>query len=64
MQTLFRNPLADPYVLGVSSGASLGVAILLMFPSLINNFIIPTNGWSQIIAASIGSGIILLIIIA
>ena len=63
MQTLFRNPLADPYVLGVSSGASLGVAILLMFPSLINNFIIPTNGWSQIIAASIVSGIILLIII-
>lgn len=26
MQTLFRNPLADPYVLGISSGASLGVA--------------------------------------
>ncbi len=30
MQTLFRNPLAGPYVLGVSSGASLGVAIFLM----------------------------------
>ncbi|MFC5993317.1 FecCD family ABC transporter permease [Pseudonocardia hispaniensis] len=29
MQTLFRNPLADPYVLGVSSGASLGVAIFV-----------------------------------
>ncbi len=26
MQTLFRNPLAGPYVLGISSGASLGVA--------------------------------------
>ncbi|MCH5346395.1 MAG: iron ABC transporter permease [Muribaculaceae bacterium] len=38
MQTLFRNPLAGPYVLGISSGASLGVAILLlgasMFPAL------------------------------
>lgn len=30
MQTLFRNPLAGPYVLGLSSGASLGVALLLM----------------------------------
>ena len=30
MQTLFRNPLAGPYVLGVSSGASLGVALLLL----------------------------------
>lgn len=29
MQTLFRNPLADPYVLGVSSGASLGVALVV-----------------------------------
>ena len=30
MQTLFRNPLAGPYTLGVSSGASLGVAFLTM----------------------------------
>lgn len=30
MQTLFRNPLADPYVLGVSSGASLGVALVIL----------------------------------
>lgn len=30
MQTLFRNPLADPYVLGVSSGASLGVALFIL----------------------------------
>jgi iron complex transport system permease protein len=34
MQTLFRNPLAGPYVLGISSGASLGVAILMMASSL------------------------------
>jgi len=30
MQTLFRNPLADPYVLGISSGAGLGVALFVM----------------------------------
>ncbi|MDR2027251.1 MAG: iron ABC transporter permease [Prevotellaceae bacterium] len=30
MQTVFRNPLADPYVLGVSSGAGLGVALFIM----------------------------------
>ncbi|MEM1180049.1 MAG: iron ABC transporter permease [Acidobacteriota bacterium] len=30
MQTLFRNPLAGPYVLGISSGASLGVAIAIL----------------------------------
>ncbi|HMQ01037.1 MAG TPA: iron ABC transporter permease [Cyclobacteriaceae bacterium] len=30
MQTLFRNPLAGPYVLGISAGASLGVAILIL----------------------------------
>ncbi|GAA4137499.1 iron ABC transporter permease [Actinomadura keratinilytica] len=29
MQTLFRNPLAEPYILGVSSGASLGVALVV-----------------------------------
>lgn len=30
MQTLFRNPLADPFILGISSGASLGVAIVVL----------------------------------
>ncbi len=35
MQTIFRNPLAGPYVLGVSSGASLGVAIFLMFAPVV-----------------------------
>lgn len=35
MQTVFRNPLADPYLLGISSGASLGVALLMLgFPLL------------------------------
>src|SRR5262249_22264517 len=30
MQTLFRNPLADPFALGIASGASLGVALVLL----------------------------------
>lgn len=33
MQTLFRNPLADPFVLGISSGAGLGVALIVMAAS-------------------------------
>lgn len=35
MQTLFRNPLAGPYVLGISSGASLGVALFLLATPLL-----------------------------
>ena len=30
MQTLFRNPLAEPYILGISSGASLGAALVIL----------------------------------
>ncbi|NNE75526.1 MAG: iron chelate uptake ABC transporter family permease subunit, partial [Pricia sp.] len=36
MQTLFRNPLAGPFVLGICSGASLGAAILIMGSSLLS----------------------------
>ncbi|MDR0510052.1 MAG: iron ABC transporter permease [Rikenellaceae bacterium] len=35
MQTLFRNPLAGPYVLGVSSGASLGVSLFVLGAPLV-----------------------------
>jgi iron complex transport system permease protein len=35
MQTLFRNPLADPYILGVSAASGLGVAVFVMGSSLI-----------------------------
>ncbi len=35
MQTLFRNPMAGPYVLGLSSGAGLGVALVLLGSSLL-----------------------------
>ncbi len=38
MQTLFRNPLAGPYTLGVSSGVSLGVALLTMLGGILSTF--------------------------
>ena len=39
MQTLFRNPLAGPYVLGLSSGSSLGVAFVIMGASILPGFL-------------------------
>ena len=61
MQTLFRNPLAGPYVLGISSGASLGVALFILGMPLIgfsaSDFPLGIAG-----AAWIGSALILVII--
>ena len=61
MQTLFRNPLAGPFVLGISSGASLGVAVLIMGSALFSGFftfdIVTNVGLS--IAASLGSFLVL-----
>ncbi len=62
MQTLFRNPLADPYILGVSSGASLGVAITMMSASLLPAFWI-NSGWGVITSAIIGAALVLLLVI-
>jgi iron complex transport system permease protein len=66
MQTIFRNPLAGPYVLGISSGASLGVAMLVMgFSSYLTNQSVHYFGnWAQIIAAWIGAGLVLFLILA
>ena len=41
MQTLFRNPLAGPYVLGISSGASLGVALFMLGAPLLGAGVSP-----------------------
>lgn len=61
MQTLFRNPLAGPYVLGLSSGASLGVALVLMGGSLMGGIFpnIFSSQWVLITAASLGSILVL-----
>jgi iron complex transport system permease protein len=65
MQTLFRNPLAGPYVLGISSGASLGVALFIMsagsviFETGISVFLT----WGQVISAVFGALLIFLLIL-
>lgn len=66
MQTLFRNPLAGPFVLGISSGASLGAAILIMGSSLFSGFLALNivNDIALAVAASIGSFLVLLAVLA
>jgi iron complex transport system permease protein len=65
MQTLFRNPLAGPYVLGINSGASFGVSILILgstiLPSGIARFLQHDIGIS--IAAMLGALSILFLMI-
>ncbi len=64
MQTLFRNPLAGPSVLGISSGASLGVAVVTLAWPLWFWIGIPTDA-ALIIAALAGAmGVLLLILLA
>lgn len=63
MQTLFANPLADPYILGVSSGAGLGVALSVLgtggaaagFTAAFGSF----GRWGTVVAAMIGSLLVL-----
>lgn len=65
MQNLFRNPLADTSILGISSGAGLGVAFYMMafavFPNLLPAGGI-NNSWGIIVSAFLGSLFVLLII--
>jgi iron complex transport system permease protein len=65
MQTLFRNPLAGPYVLGISSGASLGAALLIMGSSLFSGFMTFSafNDIALAVASSVGSFLVLLIVL-
>jgi len=63
MQTLFHNPLAGPDVLGVTSGASLGVALLTLGTSVLPFWML--TGWGMASAAIAGAvGVLLLVIIA
>ncbi|PYE81113.1 iron complex transport system permease protein [Winogradskyella epiphytica] len=66
MQTLFRNPLAGPFVLGISSGASLGVALVILGSGLFGGLFATTliSKWSIVIAASLGSFLVLLAVLA
>ncbi|MBJ6367100.1 FecCD family ABC transporter permease [Snuella sedimenti] len=62
MQTLFRNPLAGPFVLGITSGASLGVALIIMGSAIFGGVLAGSlvSKWSIVIAASLGSFLVLL----
>jgi iron complex transport system permease protein len=65
MQTLFKNPLAGPYVLGLSSGSSLGVAFVILgagfLPSFLSKFLVSSYG--IILASCLGSFLILLLVL-
>lgn len=65
MQTLFRNPLAGPFVLGISSGASLGVALLLLAGVSITGSLVASGltSWLVVAAASLGSAVVLLLVV-
>jgi iron complex transport system permease protein len=63
MQTLFRNPLAGPYTLGVSSGASLGVALLTML-SGVSGLVVSGLGVGLPIFACLGATLVLLLVLA
>lgn len=64
MQTLFRNPLAGPYVLGISSGASLGVALFILGAPLLGQAAAVVGNFGIAGAAWLGSAAILAVIAA
>ena len=65
MQVLFRNPLAGPYVLGVSAGASFGVALFLLGAPILGITLSPTlQSLGTAGAAWIGSAVVLLLVVA
>ncbi len=68
MQTLFRNPLADPSMLGISSGASLGVGIVILLTGAISGTAVSSFGWWSTIgvslAAFIGAVMVLFVMLA
>lgn len=70
MQTLFRNPLADPYVLGISSGASLGVALVVlgMAGTAVGGSLLAGLGFAGhfgiVAAATLGSALVMLLVLA
>lgn len=64
MQVLFRNPLAGPYILGISSGASLGVSLLVLTGGWLFGVHFTVQDWSIAMAATLGALLILLLVFA
>lgn len=64
MQTLFQNPMAEPYVLGISSGASLGVAICILggglLPVALRDYL---TGQMAIVLFALGGSILVMLIV-
>ncbi len=67
MQTFFRNPLAGPFVLGVSSGASLGVAVVVLSTGTVGGLLLAGLGVSGdlllALAAGIGAGLTMVLVL-
>ncbi|MBP5412584.1 MAG: iron ABC transporter permease [Bacteroidales bacterium] len=65
MQTIFRNPLAGPYVLGISNGAGLGVAVVVLGGSIWGfSHSIETSNWMILAASGLGAAAVLMLILA
>ncbi|MBI5669585.1 MAG: iron ABC transporter permease [Chloroflexi bacterium] len=66
MQTLFRNPLADPYVLGISSGASLGAALVVLAAGTTGSLLLAGIGlpgdFGLAAASSLGAALVLVLV--
>lgn len=68
MQTLFRNPLADPFVLGISSGASLGVALVVLTGATASVSVFGRTAYlgdfGLVTAASLGAAAVFAVVLA
>lgn len=67
MQTFFRNPLADPFVMGISSGASLGVALVVLSAGTAGGTLLTGLGLSGDLlltgAAAVGAGLMMALVL-
>lgn len=66
MQTLFRNPLAGPFILGISSGAGLGVALVIFLGVWLGGFIGLSSigrSWLLVGASGVGSFLVLSVVL-
>ena len=66
MQTLFRNPLAGPFILGISSGAGLGVALVIFLGVWFGGFLALTGvgrSWVLVAASGLGSFLVLSVVL-
>ncbi len=67
MQTFFRNPLAGPFILGVSAGASLGVALVILVTGTLGGFLLAGSDilgeLGLIVVASLGAALSLALVL-